>query len=827
MSEPSANPPPSLRIKRATGAAGAAGRARSSSMGERMTRSDSAPAGHRPRGKSLGEKDAVPPGAMARAKGWLTAPFESHDESIPRSERRMDLARLVPFTSRTEAVPALPKYLSGTDAPQSILYPPSPAMQPNPSTGTTQSAPGRTPHLTIQVPEVVRGLEPVPPSPAVPETQSAPQSRRGSIATTVIGAASSMNPLPRISSMWGGRNDETQSHSSHPSDHDHDEESSSRHWSSYVTPSLWRRGSGTDELRRDDERLHSDRMVDYLDVLDPAVGVFNTLQDFSNSVMLPHIPWIYDRRPTINIGRVVGDTAPDDPMSPLSPVGPDDPRFETRSAPPAPDEAEGGEAMRPSRSQHSAISMPAAPDTEQPTAAPHELKADAERLGPPASSETRTSSDDKVDAHIDSLDEYPDDDYDDPHTERWWSLDADERAELDHHIRHLLTNKSKTKRVIRGFWNFVRTPTGFILTTYGLLITGWGMLIMLLIIPWAHVGDKHTQRYWIEICDQVLCALFAAVGLGFAPFRAVDTYRMAYIAHYHFLTYKRRRLLHLPKLKNENELPRYSQGRIERMLASKDGTSAAPEEEEGGKAKELTEPTKHLAALGVKHATGGHAKEVYGVENFFGPLPGQPGAVRHAPDELQKERLKRSPSLDSLVDKDTGEVSVLTPTEQATLQHHQRLFHASHTFYRYCETATHCPFPLRLMMTIVILLDCHSVLQGTLGGITWGIYYERRPTALTATIITCSLSCNAMAGILIWQGGRRTRKTEVVERQVKLALEERAIERMERKRRKAALLEAQAQAQEHLQPGSPSRSRPSGSSLPSSPLQDHPLGETV
>ena len=88
-------------------------------------------------------------------------------------------------------------------------------------------------------------------------------------------------------------------------------------------------------------------------------------------------------------------------------------------------------------------------------------------------------------------------------------------------------------------------------------------------------------------------------------------------------------------------------------------------------------------------------------------------------------------------------------------------------------------------MTIVILLDVYSMLQACLAGTTWGIRYERRPTALTATIISCSLSCNAIAGILIWQGGNRTRKTEVVKNRVKLAIEEQAIQRMERKRKKS------------------------------------------
>jgi hypothetical protein len=45
-------------------------------------------------------------------------------------------------------------------------------------------------------------------------------------------------------------------------------------------------------------------------------------------------------------------------------------------------------------------------------------------------------------------------------------------------------------------------------------------MICLFIFRWINPPNR---RYWIEICDQVLCALFAAVGLGFAPFRAIDT----------------------------------------------------------------------------------------------------------------------------------------------------------------------------------------------------------------------------------------------------------------------------------------------------------------
>jgi hypothetical protein len=45
------------------------------------------------------------------------------------------------------------------------------------------------------------------------------------------------------------------------------------------------------------------------------------------------------------------------------------------------------------------------------------------------------------------------------------------------------------------------------------------------------------------------------MGDGLAPFRAVDTYHMIFIAHYHRLTWRRRKQQALPKLDNKNDLP--------------------------------------------------------------------------------------------------------------------------------------------------------------------------------------------------------------------------------------------------------------------------------
>lgn len=550
----------------------------------------------------------------------------------------------------------------------------------------------------------------------------------------------------------------------------------------------WIRSSDDDQSR--EENLQSDQMVDYLDVLDPAVGVFNTLQDYGNSTMLPNLPWLFNRRPTLRFDRIVSERHQSEDSN--SPISPDIDALQYLST--QPQHTPTAEPMRNNGStdsnettlpsdvrRDSALSMKT--DQEFMDDSQLDLNGKQPKRFTPSPDQEQVQS---IRSKSSSEEEL--------HTGRWFEMDEQERKELDQHIRHLLTNKSKTKRALLGFWNFVRTPSGFILTAYGTLITAWGIFIMLLIWKWVDMGNPKTQRWWIEICDQVLCALFTTVGLGFAPFRAVDTYRMAHIAHYHFLTYKRRKLLKLPPLANENELPRYSKERIEFLTGDHGREEEGPSNRPDSPEKELKDPIKSLELLGVKRVKD-LPTATYHFENLLQPIPGQPGVQTIPREEVQKFRLKRSPSIQSIINKDTTEVSVLTPSEQAMLQHQQHLFHKSHTFYRYCETSTHRPFPLRLMMTIVLLLDCHSCLQATLGGVTWGIYYLHRPTALTATIITCSLSCNAMAGILIWQGTKRTRKTDVVERRVKLALEQQAIARMDRKRRQREL--SQRFAEEH------------------------------
>lgn len=239
------------------------------------------------------------------------------------------------------------------------------------------------------------------------------------------------------------------------------------------------------------------------------------------------------------------------------------------------------------------------------------------------------------------------------------------------------------------------TALGFFVTLYATLITLFGLAWVLFLIGWVNVGSK--RLYVINVIDNVLVALFAIMGDGLAPFRAIDTYHMIFIAHYHHLTWRLRKEQALPRLEDRNDLP---------------------------------------AIL---------------------------------PCDLE----------DQIV---AEEVSVLNPNQQKKLQHHQKKFNRSHTFYKPHETTTHHAFPLRLLVAIVVLLDCHSILQIALGTCTWAINYKVRPFALTTVILCCSITVNITAGILISVGDHKTRKKDVLERMFKQDLTKEAIHKMEKKK---------------------------------------------
>jgi hypothetical protein len=135
-------------------------------------------------------------------------------------------------------------------------------------------------------------------------------------------------------------------------------------------------------------------------------------------------------------------------------------------------------------------------------------------------------------------------------------------------------------------------------------------------------------------------------------------------------------------------------------------------------------------------------------------------------------------------EEEKGTFVVLNEKQQASLQLHEDRFMRSHTFYKPHETTTHHAFPVKLLITIVVLLDCHSLFQIALGACTWGINYHVRPFALTTVILCCSITVNITAGVLISVGDHRTRKKDVIERMDRQELTEEAMHKIEKRKRK-------------------------------------------
>ncbi|KAH8673140.1 hypothetical protein BGZ61DRAFT_508789 [Ilyonectria robusta] len=430
----------------------------------------------------------------------------------------------------------------------------------------------------------------------------------------------------------------------------------------------------------DDE--YGQELVDWLDMIDPEVQTLSTLTNVQNSLFIPDLGGWINRRPTY----VLSDHAPQQEW------------------------ARGALAEEKRR--------------EQADQEPAELDADR-----PPIQRTSTISSRLTESHYAAL----------PHGTSLEGWSAAEKSELDDHVRHMLhSRRSRFKRRMKGFGQYVRRPLGFFVTLYATLITLFGLAWVLFLIGWIYVGDK--QVYTIHIIDSVLVALFAIMGDGLAPFRAVDTYHMFFIARYS------------RKIRNAEK------GKRPRSRLQK---RSIPEE-----------VANSLDANGG-HVTSHQAREILA---STGPCASANEEVGTDPNQLADlESAKTSVS--------ENDIPALTYAQLKSLQHHQKKFAKSHSFYKPQETFTHHSFPLGYLMGIVILLDCHSLLQISLGACTWGIDYHTRPFAITTVILCVSITCNITAGLLISRGDRKTRKKEVMDLINRQELTGDAIKHIEKKKK--------------------------------------------
>lgn len=213
---------------------------------------------------------------------------------------------------------------------------------------------------------------------------------------------------------------------------------------------------------------YDSKIVDLLDVLDPEVSTLTSITNVQNSLFIPSLGRWVNRRPTYDVSGMRGPA--------------------------------GGKSKETLSEQQ----RPASQADERPDLA-----------------RAYSISSNLDNTHYAVL----------PHGESLEGWSQEDVEMLNDHVRHMLhSRRSKFKRGLKGFGRYVRRPLGFFVTLYATLITLFGLAWVLFLIGWISVGSK--QSYLVNIIDYTLVALFAIMGDGLAPFRAVDTYHMAYIAHY-------------------------------------------------------------------------------------------------------------------------------------------------------------------------------------------------------------------------------------------------------------------------------------------------------
>ncbi|KAI9448157.1 hypothetical protein H4582DRAFT_1898905 [Lactarius indigo] len=142
-------------------------------------------------------------------------------------------------------------------------------------------------------------------------------------------------------------------------------------------------------------------------------------------------------------------------------------------------------------------------------------------------------------------------------------------------------------------------------------------------------------------------------------------------------------------------------------------------------------------------------------------------------------KLRRKAGLPELYDKDDlpdpmfdpNYVHVLTDKQEYELHHEQKKFMKSQTWYRPHGTETHRAFPINTALWICLLNDGNSVFQCMLAACMWSMNRFDRPAWTTSLLIPLAFGCGIASGVLIWRGGKKTKRTERVEERLRRVLE--------------------------------------------------------
>ncbi|WWC73406.1 uncharacterized protein I206_107373 [Kwoniella pini CBS 10737] len=274
-----------------------------------------------------------------------------------------------------------------------------------------------------------------------------------------------------------------------------------------------------------------DELVGLLDVIDPEVSTVNHLQNMTNSVLVPHLPQLWKRRPEVQLPQIPSEES----ISTMNKTAHTRQRSATNRSRKGsisrfiPGRSSSGEQVEPKmeRDEWKGISPVPIPESEETSTGDNgeTLKATPETL-------RREEFEDDVE-------------------------DIKEDHQLDKHVKHILrsSKRQKIKQGLKGLWTFVKTPMGAITAIYGFLVVFWGAAIVLFLLGWIPTNSKNTKDIWVEISSQVENGLFTVTGVGLIPWRVIDTYRMSVIWTLKNRDSRLRKKQGLPAIEDENDLP--------------------------------------------------------------------------------------------------------------------------------------------------------------------------------------------------------------------------------------------------------------------------------
>ncbi|CAG8618465.1 14099_t:CDS:2 [Acaulospora colombiana] len=121
--------------------------------------------------------------------------------------------------------------------------------------------------------------------------------------------------------------------------------------------------------------------------------------------------------------------------------------------------------------------------------------------------------------------------------------------ELDAHVEEASLQAS------HSFFELIIVAYYMVTAIYGFLVVFWGAAIVFFLGKLINLHDPYLQGFWVEISSQVVNGLFTVQGVGFLPWRIMDSWNTFWIYHYACKDRTLRRRANLPPVGDFNDIP--------------------------------------------------------------------------------------------------------------------------------------------------------------------------------------------------------------------------------------------------------------------------------